>query len=213
MVFILIILLSSFQQTAKKKAYSEVYYTFPEGFHSSGIRMSFNPKNGDIYLLRTQSNTLIRITESSAIDTLATLQSESIDGNLMETSKSGDKIFFWDSAVGRVHTFDLHSLKLDRVDTSFNHKNMFGHAAALSENDHIYAIGGYGFWEFKNLLIRFEPDTGQWEEVIVKNRETVVESFHGMLFNTHSDFYYLINPVNEANRSPLAYRLNQEKKE
>ena len=213
MVFILIFLTASFQQTAEKKAYGEVAYTFPDGFHSSGTKISFNSKNGDLYIFRTNQNKLVRITEAGTIDTLATLTFEDDFGKKMETSVNGDKILFWDSAVGRAYSFDLESLLLDRIDTSFHHQNMFGHAAVLSEHDHIYAIGGYGFWEFKNLLIRFEPDTGQWEEVIVKNREAVIESMRGMLFNTQSDFYYLISPADNANSSPLAYRLNREKKE
>lgn len=209
----LIFLMMSLQQASAEQSYSDIAYTFPEGIRSASTMISFNPKNGDLYIFRTNHNKLVRITEAGTIDTLATLTFEDDFGKKMETSINGDKILFWDSAVGRVYSFDLHSLKLDRIDTSFTHQNMFGHAAVMSENDHIYAIGGYGFWEFKNLLIRFGPDTGQWEEVIVKNRETVIESMRGMLFNTQSDFYYLISPADNANSSPLAYRLNQEKKE
>lgn len=212
MLLVLILLMLGFQQTANGQPYSEVAYTFRDGFTHRGIRMSFNPGNGDIYLLNQRDNTLARITEAGTVDTLATLQFEDDSAKIMETGLNGEKIFFWDTGIGRVHEFDINSRRLGRVDTSFNHKNMFGHAATLSENNYIYAIGGYGLWLYKNLLIRYEQDTGQWEKVSVKNRQIVNKSMRGLLYRTESEFYYLGSPADHAGSTPLIYRLNQEEK-
>ena len=167
---------------------------------------SYNPFNGDIYLYR---NALIRIAIDGKIDTLAYELFEEGEIFRMDTHPKGDRLRFWDSGVGRVFDFYLDELKLERKDTSHNHRNMFGHAAYVDNEGGIYAMGGYGYWSLKNLLVRFDPNTGQWEEVVPVNRQLIPKAQDGTLFTDNDFIYYLVINRDEKGITHALFKLDK----
>lgn len=99
-------------------------------------------------------------------DLLHTFEKEKINILLSEPKEfgydhvSGD-ILLWSTGVGLVCRIDLETYRINRIDQSFPHKNQFGHIPFFREGK-IYAFGGYGFWQDKNLISHFKPDVKEW---------------------------------------------------
>lgn len=71
-----------------------------------------------------------------------------------------------------------------RIDNSFLHRNQFG-AARFVYNNEIYFYGGYGLFTFKNILTKYDFLTREWIEV---------RTFSEVPLKTReSAFYYLNN--------------------
>jgi len=173
----------------------------------SGINSTYNPLNGDIYLYR---NDLVRISVDGKIDTLAYGLFGAGEIFEMDTHPDGDRVRFWDRGVGRVFDFYLDEKKLERIDQSHSHNNMFGHAAYVDSEGGIFAMGGYGYWNLKNLLIRYDPDFKQWEKVVVTNRELIPEAQDGKLFADNDFLYYLV--VNSGGKGKINELFKLDKK-
>ncbi|WP_340104068.1 kelch repeat-containing protein [Rhodohalobacter sp. 8-1] len=108
----------------------------------------------------------------------------------MDITLSGESIYFWENGIGRVHRYDVATGNMIREDTSHQHRTMFRHAPFLSGDNYIYAIGGYGYWEMRNFLIRYEPEFGQWEKIPSKNDGIVIRDWGGLLYKVGDTFYY-----------------------
>ena len=63
---------------------------------------------------------------------------------------------------GLLYLFENGSIK--RVDRSFPHRNQYG-AYFFSYKDNLYLIGGYGFWQTKSIVTKFNFNSGDWEIV------------------------------------------------
>lgn len=75
-----------------------------------------------------------------------------------------ESLYFWSRGVGVVCRIDLKDYTLKRVDQSFQHKNQFSHVPFIRDGM-IYAFGGYGFWEDKNLITSYAPELKEWKIV------------------------------------------------
>ena len=63
---------------------------------------------------------------------------------------------------GLLYLFDNGSIK--RVDRSFPHRNQYG-AYFFSYKDNLYLVGGYGYWQTKSIITKFNFNSGDWEIV------------------------------------------------
>ena len=61
---------------------------------------------------------------------------------------------------GLLYTFSDGSI--DRIDRSFPHRNQYG-AHFFSNKENIYLIGGYGYWQTKSIITKFNFNSGDWE--------------------------------------------------
>ena len=71
---------------------------------------------------------------------------------------------------GILYTFSDGSI--DRIDRSFPHRNQYG-AHFFSYKENIYLIGGYGYWQTKSIITKFNFNSGDWELVNTKGQEPV----------------------------------------
>ena len=69
---------------------------------------------------------------------------------------------------GLLYTFSDGSIT--RIDRSFPHRNQFG-AYFFSYKENIYLIGGYGYWQTKSIITRFNFNSGDWELVNTKGQQ------------------------------------------
>ena len=53
---------------------------------------------------------------------------------------------------------------INRIDMSFPHRNQYG-AHFFSYKENIYLIGGYGYWQTKSIITKFNFNSGDWELV------------------------------------------------
>ena len=63
---------------------------------------------------------------------------------------------------GLLYSFSNGSIK--RIDRSFPHRNQYG-AYFFSYKENIYLIGGYGYWQTKSIITKFNFNNGDWEIV------------------------------------------------
>ena len=170
------------------------------------LKASFNPSSGKIYLFNQTDRSIIALNEDGRIDTLGTIPDSFERLDKMDVTHDGAGIYFWDAGIGIVHRYDISTNTIKREDTSHRHRTMHRHAPFLSEDDFIYAIGGYGYWEMRNFLIRYEPEFGQWEKVPSINDEVVLRSWGGLLYKIDDIFYYLVDETeNESNDHRKTY--------
>ena len=71
---------------------------------------------------------------------------------------------------GLLYTFSDGSI--NRVDRSFPHRNQYG-AHFFSYKQNIFLIGGYGYWQTKSIITKFNFNSGDWELVNTKGQEPV----------------------------------------
>lgn len=77
--------------------------------------------------------------------------------------ENGREILFWDRGLGTVHKFDLRTNTLNRLDRSFSFRSFYDHGAWVNEIDEkITAMGGYGLFQKKNLLLQFDTKLQEW---------------------------------------------------
>ena len=53
---------------------------------------------------------------------------------------------------------------IERIDRSFPHRNQYG-SYFFSYKNNLFLIGGYGFWETKSIITKFNFNSGDWEIV------------------------------------------------
>ena len=188
-IFMMVLQPSADTSSVGPSAYQSLEYQIKD----RNFKATFAPSTGDIYLFHSNDRTFVRLSEEGSVDTLGTIP-QNLDGlDKMDVTSDGESIYFWENGIGRVHRYDIATDTLVREDTSHPHRTMFSHAPFLSRDNYIYAIGGYGYWEFRNFLIRYEPEFGQWEKLPSLNDDSVVRSWKGLLFKLDDTFYYLVD--------------------
>ena len=70
-----------------------------------------------------------------------------------------NKVYFVNASGGYVFEFDGKAIK--RIDKSDNLRAYYG-SEVFSYNNNIYQLGGYGFWQFRSQLLKFDFDTREW---------------------------------------------------
>lgn len=189
LLFVMVLQSAVDSTSNRPEPYQNLDYELPGlGFHAT-----FDQTSGDIYLFHRADRTLITISETGNVDTVDSISPgyEALDK--MDITHSGESIYFWESSIGRVHKYNVSTGETERDDTSHSHRTMFRHAPFLSEDNFIYAIGGYGYWELRNFLIRYEPEFGQWEKMPSNNDEIVIRSRSGLLYKIGNSFYYFVD--------------------
>ena len=51
---------------------------------------------------------------------------------------------------------------IERIDRSFPHRNQYG-GHFFSYKDNLFLIGGYGYWQTKSIITKFNFNSGDWE--------------------------------------------------
>ncbi|MFO7799483.1 MAG: hypothetical protein R6V22_06905 [Rhodohalobacter sp.] len=187
-------------------SYSDLSYSLENVSTGEGIFVAIHPKNGHLFLYVKDNNQIIQFTESGSVDTLATVQFDQNFGKILDVPPNGNELLIWDAGLGRVHSLDLETFELSRLDESHNHMNQFGHGATVAENGNIYAMGGYGYWEFKNQLVFYSQEHRQWELLSKPDSEIVPSNIAGKLFRTKDTFLYINKPIESNTGHSYAYR-------
>ena len=63
---------------------------------------------------------------------------------------------------GLLYTFSNGAI--ERIDRSFPHRNQYG-GYFFSYKDNLFLIGGYGYWQTKSIITKFNFNSGDWEIV------------------------------------------------
>lgn len=109
-----------------------------------------------------------------------------------------DRTLFVGSSCGPVYQFEDNNFK--RLDNSFPHRNQYGAGHFFYDNTpHLF--GGYGLFTFKNLITKFNFNTGEWEEVKV-NSKIKPEPRREFLNYQIDSLFYVINGLKKDTDNP-----------
>lgn len=72
-----------------------------------------------------------------------------------------NRLLLWSRGVGRVYETAVDYVEIKRMDRSHPHRNQLGHQPFFREGA-LYAFGGYGYWQWNNLLTFFNKDINEW---------------------------------------------------
>lgn len=96
--------------------------------------------------------------------------------------------------------YQLQGNDFNRIDNSFPHHNQYGAGHFLYDNTpHLF--GGYGLFTFKNLITKFNFNTGEWEEVKV-NSKAKPEPRREFLYHQNDSLFYVINGLKKDPDNP-----------
>ena len=94
------------------------------------------------------------------LDTLY-FQGEQLNVHMYIKSEE-QRLILWEAAIGQVFEYKLTSKEIFRVDDSRVRDFMFGSGSVYVDSLGIYAFGGYGLWEHKNILLRYDFSFREW---------------------------------------------------
>lgn len=81
------------------------------------------------------------------------------------TKEGGGSLLFWNRGIGGVHLYDS-DLKLKRVLLDEDDRRAFESGALMTDRDGtLYNVGGYGLWEYRNQVLKFNRVDSRWDEI------------------------------------------------
>jgi len=108
--------------------------------------------------------------------------------------------------------YEFFNGSINRLDSSFAQRNQYA-GAFFSYNNHLYLLGGYGFWKTKSILTKFNFNSGDWE--YIQTNGVAPEGISNPVFTIKDNNLYLFDFVERPqNKSPIKnpnlYSLNLE---
>jgi hypothetical protein len=86
-----------------------------------------------------------------------------------------------------------------RIDNSFLHRNQFG-AARFVYNKEIYFYGGYGLFTYKNILTKYDFQTGEWIEIQTLSDSEQVPRAYAFSFVENNELYLCEGITKDVNQ-------------
>ncbi|MFM1898492.1 MAG: hypothetical protein RL577_732 [Bacteroidota bacterium] len=87
--------------------------------------------------------------------------------SLIDAIDLGDSLLINPNGTHYLYSYKFNRLGFLRLDRSTFHGHNFGRKL-FWYNNHIYALGGYGFWVDHSKLIRFNWTTREWDLILTK---------------------------------------------
>jgi len=94
--------------------------------------------------------------------------------------------------------YSLSNGAIERVDRSFPHRNQYG-GHFFSHADNLFLIGGYGYWQTKSIITKFNFNSGEWE--IVATSGQAPEGIDQGTFYVKNDKLYVFDFVTRASKN------------
>lgn len=91
----------------------------------------------------------------------------SAQATLIDVIEAGDSLLINPNGTHYLYSYRENRSEFLRLDRSTFHGHNFGRKLFWYEN-HLYALGGYGFWVDHSKLIRFNWRTKEWDLILTK---------------------------------------------
>ena len=76
---------------------------------------------------------------------------------------------------------------IERIDRSFPHRNQYG-GYFFSFKDNLFLIGGYGYWQTKSIITKFNFNSGDWE-IVATSGQNPIGIYQGSFFIKNGQLY------------------------
>lgn len=90
---------------------------------------------------------------------------EDFEGALSEYefgfNRQTEMIQLWSRGLGQLYTVNPETYDVKRSDRSVDHKNQLGHFPFYRDST-VYAFGGYGYWEYQNIMVFYDQQQREW---------------------------------------------------
>lgn len=176
------------------------------------IRHAFDPESGTLYILDHGRDYLLKVSPTGHVDTLMTeFFADDPRFYLFDVSPDREHLYFWEEELGEVYKLQLSTLDFYQVDETTVEKLMRGHVAVFCPDDLIYAFGGYGIWEEKNILLYFDENIKGWLKINHEGPRPPRSENPFMVFE-HSggvDLFHVLIPKNEQRRQFIYYQFDR----
>ncbi|NIT57954.1 MAG: hypothetical protein GWN00_17520, partial [Aliifodinibius sp.] len=70
-------------------------------------------------------------------------------------------IQLWSSGMGKPYSVDPKTFNIESEGHLSKHKNQFGHFPFYRDST-LYAFGGYGYWNYHNMIVHFNHSQNKW---------------------------------------------------
>jgi hypothetical protein len=109
----------------------------------------------------------------------------------------GTKTYLVHEGCGPVLEFRNDSIV--RIDNSFLHRNQFGSARFVFNNE-IYFYGGYGLFTYKNILTKYDFQTREWTEVKTYSDVPLETRKNALSYLINNDLYVFGGYTNDETK-------------
>lgn len=131
------------------------------------------PKEEKMFLI-AKGDTLVAIGETQSLYTIGNkiIRHHSVEKEVAAASTEvpvnfehytpiavKDNTYFVENGLGRVYQWSNN--RFERLDKSFSFRNHFG-SSLFEHQGQIYNYGGYGFWNFRDFMIRYSEKMREW---------------------------------------------------
>lgn len=125
---------------------------------------------------------------------MAQLLFDSYEPQMMDFDLMSRALLFWDLGAGKVHRLDPAEGRFERIDLSFSHRNMYGHASTIVKQGEWMVIGGFGNWSYKNLLVYFNELNREWLKTPQREPVYPQDSYFGTLVQLDEGLLEYLHP-------------------
>ncbi|MGM0547209.1 MAG: hypothetical protein ACQEST_10875, partial [Bacteroidota bacterium] len=70
-------------------------------------------------------------------------------------------IQLWSRGMGKLFNVDPKTYEIESQNHSSEHQNQFGHFPFYRDST-LYAFGGYGYWNYHNMMVHFDHSQNEW---------------------------------------------------
>jgi hypothetical protein len=148
--------------------YNESYLEFDQDYIvDRNISVAFNPVNDHVYAYDLNSNGVLwEFKPDGSVSAIDKLEFQEVSSIMpIDITNSGESLWLWEQGLGKVFKYSFSDSSLRQIDQTRVQDLMFGHGSVITKDERILAIGGYGLWEFRNFLLEFTPDNGEWNKI------------------------------------------------
>jgi len=162
---------------------------------------AYNPVNGDLFVYDRTNSDILRFKENGEVDVY--INYSIIDPNealsWMQVSPDGKILFFSAEYFGTdVITLDIETKEILQTYQYQPKRSMIGASFIVSKDSTLYKMGGYGYWDFRNILAEWHPDRPEWNAT---NVEGVLPSRGDPAFLFYieelDELFYVVHPMPE----------------
>lgn len=190
---------------------SELVDTFtvvqkPFPLHHSNF--SIDHKTGDIYYYSGHTLKLFKISHDGSFEHIDTLH-ELDDIYHMSLLPDGSGIYFWYHGFGSLYFYSIADKRLEPIIEIEKSKVMYHHGHTVLEDGSIMIGGGYGYWNYSNLIFTANRESSEWDLVETVNKNLPFRRDESRIYTQGDQIYYIVRTDNNNDFQPLGiFRLD-----
>lgn len=171
----------------------------PQYIEIRNISTAFNPANDHVYAYDINSDGVLwEFKPDGSISALDSLIFPEINNMMpIDITHSGESLWMWELGLGKVFEYSFADSSLRQIDRTRVQELMYGHGSIITRDERMLAIGGYGLWEFRNFLLEFTPENGEWNKIETDGETLVTPYTYNFLGKSEQEnqLYYIYVPL------------------